>query len=113
LGKLWHHHFFEDPSTYDALSGFKMYADKFESWRDQTSAMHQLLLWTALEMEGMGANVQHYNPLIDEQVKEAWSLDTRWRVTAQMVIGKPVGDLPATKDKKFVKDRYRVLSSKG
>ena len=64
--------FFEDPSTYDAFQAFKIYADKFESWRDQTSGMHQLLLWTALEAEGMGANLQHYNPLIDDEVKKTW-----------------------------------------
>jgi len=62
--------FFEDPTTFDHLQAFKLYADKFESWRDQTNGMHQVLLWTALDSEGMGANVQHYNPLIDDEVKK-------------------------------------------
>jgi predicted oxidoreductase (fatty acid repression mutant protein) len=62
--------FLEDPSPYDVLQSFKMYADKFHSWRDQTSGMHQLLFWTALKAEGLRAYLQHYNPLVDDEVKK-------------------------------------------
>jgi predicted oxidoreductase (fatty acid repression mutant protein) len=27
--------------------------------------MHQLVVWTALEIEGYGASLQHYNELIE------------------------------------------------
>jgi predicted oxidoreductase (fatty acid repression mutant protein) len=101
---------FEDPSPYELLAAFKMYVDKFESWREQCNGMHQLLLWTALASEGLGANLQHYNPLIDDEVKKTWSIDSKWKLLAQMVVGKPVGDGPAPKDKKPVGDRYRVIS---
>ena len=30
--------------------------------------MLQLVVWTALEAEGLGATLQHYNPLIDDEV---------------------------------------------
>jgi predicted oxidoreductase (fatty acid repression mutant protein) len=102
--------FFEDPSPYERLAAFKMYADKFESWREQCNGMHQLLLWTALALEGLGANLQHYNPLIDSEVKKTWSIDADWSLLAQMVVGKPVGDATPPKDKKPVADRYRVIS---
>jgi predicted oxidoreductase (fatty acid repression mutant protein) len=102
--------FFEDPAPYEPLQSFAMYKDKFDSWRDQTSGMHQLLLWAALEVEGMGANVQHYNPLIDEEVRKAWSFDPNWRLVSQMVIGKPIGDRPGPKAKKPVEARYRIIS---
>ncbi|KIW54751.1 hypothetical protein PV05_07088 [Exophiala xenobiotica] len=84
--------FFEDPTAFNHLQAFKLYSDKFESWRDQTNGMHQVLLWTALNSEGMGANVQHYNPLIDDKVKETWSatIPSHWKLISQMVIGKPV-----------------------
>jgi uncharacterized protein len=101
--------FFEGPSPYEALQSFKMYTDKFEDWREQTSGMHQLLVWTALAAEGLGANLQHYNPLIDEEVKRTWKIDSRWTLLAQMVIGKPVGDRPSPKDKKPVQERYRII----
>jgi predicted oxidoreductase (fatty acid repression mutant protein) len=35
--------------------------------------MHQLLIWATLEAEGLGANLQHYNPVINEEVKKTWS----------------------------------------
>ncbi|KIX10234.1 uncharacterized protein Z518_01315 [Rhinocladiella mackenziei CBS 650.93] len=103
--------FFEDATPYEPLQAFKMYADKFESWREQTSGMHQLLIWTALETEGLGANVQHYNPLIDDRVKEVWpnKIPSHWKLLSQMVIGKPVGDMPAAKEKKPVEDRYSIM----
>ena len=101
--------FFEDPTTYDALQSFKMYADKFESWRDQTNGMHQLLIWTAIEAEGMGASVQHYNPLIDDEVKKVFEIDPSWVLLTQMVIGKPVGEKPAAKPKKPVQERLRMI----
>jgi uncharacterized protein len=101
--------FFEDPATYDPLQAFALYKDKFESWRDQTSGMHQLLLWTALEAEGLGANIQHYNPLIDEEVRKIWNFDANWKLISQMVIGKPVGDRPKPKETKPVERRYLII----
>ncbi|OAP57653.1 hypothetical protein AYL99_08391 [Fonsecaea erecta] len=102
--------FFEDPSTYDPLAGFVTYADKFEAWREQGSGMNQLVLWTALEAAGLGINVQHYNPLIDEEVKKTWSIDEKWKLVAQMVVGKPAGEKPAAKEQKPLEGRYRVIA---
>jgi uncharacterized protein len=102
--------FFEDPVPFEPLASFKMYADKFESWRDQSNGMHQVVLWTALASEGLGANLQHYNPLIDDEVKKAWSIDSNWKLLAQMVVGKPAADSPPPKEKKPVGDRYRIIS---
>jgi predicted oxidoreductase (fatty acid repression mutant protein) len=46
-----------------------VYKDKIEEWAHQSNGMHQYYLWTALEALGLGANLQHYNPLIDDEVK--------------------------------------------
>lgn len=102
--------FFEDPTPFDALQSFKLYVDKFDSWRQETSGMHQLLVWTLLEAEGLGGNLQHYNPLIDDEVKKTFSIDTAWKLNAQLVIGKPEGERPAAKAKKPVEERYRILA---
>ncbi|KIW88555.1 uncharacterized protein Z519_10601 [Cladophialophora bantiana CBS 173.52] len=102
--------FLEDPSTYDPLSSFVTYADKFGAWREQGSGMHQLVLWTALEATGLGVNVQHYNPLIDDEVKKTWSIDEKWKLVAQMVVGKPAGERPSGKEQKPLENRYRVIS---
>ncbi|PNP45388.1 hypothetical protein THARTR1_10939 [Trichoderma harzianum] len=102
--------FFEDPSPYEPLGSFKMYADKFEGWREQASGMHQFLIWSALALEGVGGNLQHYNPIIDDDVKKTWSINSDWKLLAQLVIGKPVGNAPAEKEKKPVEDRYVIHS---
>lgn len=60
--------------------------------------MHQYFLWTALEQEGLGANLQHYNPLIDEKVASTWNVPNNWSLKAQLVFGKPTG---ATYEKSF------------
>lgn len=50
--------------------------------------MHQYFMWTAIESyEGMGCNLQHYNPLIDDDVKKTWSLPGNLVLKAQLVFG--------------------------
>lgn len=66
-----------------------IYKDKIEEWAHQSNGMHQYYLWTALEAFGLGVNLQHYNPLIDESVRKAWNQPTEWLLRAQMVFGTP------------------------
>jgi len=57
--------FFEDKAVVEQLQdSFPTYYDKFPVWAQQTSAMHQLAIWTMLEDAGLGVSLQHYNPLI-------------------------------------------------
>lgn len=80
--------FFEDPNSVKALqSKFQQYADKFPFWSTETNAMHQYVLWTALEAEGCGANLQHYNPLVDIRAKEKWGINMEWQLQSQLVFG--------------------------
>ena len=70
-------------------------ADNFPTWSNQASGMHQLVVWTALEAEGLGASLQHYNPLIDDEVKREWNILGNWKLIAQMPFGNltsPVGE---------------------
>jgi len=83
--------FYEDPEPIKALqSKFPQYADKFPQWSEHTSAMHQFALWTALEAEGLGANLQHYNPLPDQKASEIWNVPLEWSLKSQLVFGNPV-----------------------
>jgi uncharacterized protein len=87
--------FFEDPVPVKKLQEqFAIYADKFPQWSEHTSAMHQFALWTALEAEGAGANLQHYNPVVDAQVQEEWKVPKDWSLKAQLVFGGRAGDPP-------------------
>jgi len=36
---------------------------------------------------GLGVNLQHYNPLIDEPIKQIFALPDSWDLVAQMVFG--------------------------
>lgn len=67
----------------------KIYADKFPQWSEHTSAMHQYMLWTTFEAEGLGCNLQHYNPLPNEAVAKVWGVPADWDLKAQLVIGTP------------------------
>ncbi|WP_455674569.1 nitroreductase family protein [Phocaeicola sp.] len=83
--------YFEDMSIVHALQEqFPTYKDNFPIWAEQTDAMHQLTIWTMLEEAGMGASLQHYNPLIDDEVRAAWDLPAHWKLIAQMPFGIPV-----------------------
>lgn len=83
--------FFEDQEVVQGLQEkYSLYKDNFPIWSLQSSGMLQLIVWTALEEAGLGANLQHYNPLIDEQVKREWELPEHWKLIAQMPFGIPL-----------------------
>lgn len=82
--------FFEDQAVIASLQQqFALYADNFPTWSNQSSGMLQFVIWTALTSEGLGASLQHYNPLIDDKVREVWGVPQSWKLLAQMPFGKP------------------------
>jgi len=54
--------------------------------------MHQYALWVALEAEGFGANLQHYNPIIDQKAAEHWKIPLEWKLRGQLVFGGRAGE---------------------
>lgn len=88
--------FFEDKGVVRNMQeAAPLYADKFPIWAHQTSAMHQYVIWTALASLDIGANLQHYNPVIDQRVADAWDIADDWELNAQMVFGaieQPAGE---------------------
>ena len=88
--------FYEDQAVVKGLQeNFALYADRFPVWAEHTSAMHQYAIWNALASLNIGANLQHYNPIIDDEVDSAWNIDPEWKLIAQMVFGgieQPAGD---------------------
>ncbi|WP_410769060.1 nitroreductase family protein [Fontibacillus sp. BL9] len=80
--------FFEDQAVVEGLQKqFALYADNFPVWSNQSSGMLQFVVWTALANEGVGASLQHYNPLVDEQVAKEWNLPASWKLIAQLPFG--------------------------
>ena len=101
--------FFEDAAVTQSLqSQFPLYADNFPVWSQQSSGMHQYVIWTALEIEGYGASLQHYNQLIEEEVKKEWNVPSNWKLIAQMPFGKPTAR-PDEKQFLPLEDRIKVF----
>lgn len=101
--------FFEDESVVEGLqNAFPSYSDNFPVWSHHTSAMHQYAIWTMLEEAGFGASLQHYNPIIDEEVAREWKINPKWKLIAQMPFGTPTSD-PAPKDFQPLESRMTVF----
>jgi len=84
--------FFEEQSIMQNMqTSFPKYAARFPVWSQQSNAMHQFVIWSALESEGLGASLQHYDPLVDEAAHKEWNIPETWKLTAQIPFGKPVG----------------------
>ncbi len=99
--------FFEDQTVVQSLQEqFHTYADNFPVWSNQSSGMHQLVVWSGLEAEGLGASLQHYNPLIDDEVKKEWGIPGEWKLIAQMPFGSPTSQ-PGEKEFKPLEDRVK------
>ncbi|MDH5041014.1 nitroreductase family protein [Enterococcus faecalis] len=97
--------FFEDTDIVKNLQdSFPLYADNFPVWSEQATGLTQANVWTALAQENIGANLQHYNSVIDEAVAAEWSIPANWNLRAQMVIGSieaPAGE------KEYMEDSTR------
>ena len=101
--------FFEDQRVVkDLQAQFPGYKDNFRGWSLQTSAMHQLAIWVMLEDAGLGASLQHYNPLIDEEVRHTWGLPHSWHLIAEMPFGAPVQG-PGEKEFEPLSERVKVF----
>lgn len=98
--------FFEEMTIIEGLQKqFPRAKENFPVWAQHSSGMVQFVVWTSLEMEGLGASLQHYNPLIDEEVKKQWSIPVNWKLIAEMPFGNPIA--PA-KEKEFQPIEMRV-----
>ncbi|MGD6817872.1 nitroreductase family protein [Metabacillus sp. 84] len=99
--------YFEDQAVIESLQQqYPLYRENFHTWSEQSSGMLQFVIWTALELEGYGASLQHYNPLIDEAVQKEWKLPAGWKLIAQMPFGKPVSP-PGPKEFKPLGERVQ------
>lgn len=101
--------FYEDMNIIEGLQKqFPSYSENFPVWSNQTSAMHQFAIWTLLREVGFGATLQHYNPLIDEEVAKTWNINTKWKLISQMPFGTPTTE-PGKKEMQPVGERIKVF----
>lgn len=102
--------YFYDSSVVEAMQQqFPMYADKFPVWANQANGMLQLSIWSGLRELGIGASLQHYNPVIDEMVRGLVHVPDSYVLLAQMPFGGIVEE-PEPKAKEDIAKRVNVMS---
>ncbi|UWV10729.1 nitroreductase family protein [Streptococcus parauberis] len=102
--------FFEDQDVVKGLQEqFALYADNFPVWSEQASGITSVNAWTALSSElGLGANLQHYNPVIDASVIAKYNVPASWKLRGQLNFGSieaPAGNKEFMNDE----DRFKVI----
>lgn len=100
--------FYEDSVPVQALQAqFPLYADHFPVWSEHSTGIAQYAVWTTLAEAGIGASLQHYNPLVDAAAAAQWDLPSTWTLRAQMPFGAHAGPIG---EKTFMDDaeRFRV-----
>jgi len=99
--------FFEDQDVVTRLQEqFATYADNFPVWSEHSTGIAQYAVWLALAEKGIGANLQHYNPLVDADVQQAWNIPASWKLRGQMNFG---AILAPAGDKTFMDDDKRFV----
>ncbi|MCG5225845.1 nitroreductase family protein [Acinetobacter pittii] len=97
--------FFEDQDVIKGLQEqFELYADNFPVWSEHSTAIAQFTVWSVLAEQGLGASLQHYNPIIDEKVNTTFNIPTQWKLRAQLVFGSIEGQAG---EKAFIEDESR------
>lgn len=101
-------YFNDDAVVNELIEKFPTYAQTFPQWAQHATGMLQFAIWTGLEDVGYGASIQHYNPIIDEEVKKTFSIPDSWQLTAQMPFGNPSADWPSEPPKVPIEERFLV-----
>ena len=102
--------YFYDKSVVEALQEqFPLYADRFPVWANQANGMLQISIWSGLRELGIGASLQHYNPVIDEMVREFVPVPEHYVLLAQMPFGGIVEE-PDGKEKEDIDKRVCVIA---
>lgn len=100
--------YFYDKNTVKGLQEkFPTYAANFPIWAQQANGMLQLAIWSGLRDLDIGANVQHYNPIIDDAVKKLFDVPEQYVLVAQMPFG-GIGALPDAKEKENIDERVVI-----
>lgn len=102
-------YFYDEEVVKGLEDAFPTYAQNFKGWALQSSGMLQISIWSGLRELGIGASLQHYNPIIDVKVKELFDLPESYHLIAQM----PFGGILQEPDKKEKEDiSKRVIIKK-
>ena len=80
-------YFYDSAVVNEVRAKYPLYVENFHDWVMQSNGMLQFAIWTGLMTLGVGANLQHYNPVIDKMVAQMFDLPESWTLVAQMPFG--------------------------
>ena len=101
--------FFEDMNIVHNLEQkYPEYANNIAVWAEQSNAILEYIIWTLLADKNIGASLQHYNPIIDEDVKKEFKINNSWKLIAQMPFGN-IAEPAAPKNIENVSKRVKLL----
>ncbi len=99
--------FYEDTAVVKGLQEqFALYADNFPIWSEHSTGIAQHSVWVALNETNIGASLQHYNPVVDEEVAQTWDIPASWKLTGQMPFGSIEGSVG---EKAYMADEDRFM----
>ncbi len=101
-------YFYDEDTVRSLQEQFAAYAGNFPTWAQQANGMLQLSVWSGLRELGIGASLQHYNPVIDNAVRTQFGLPESWHLVAEMPFGGIAAE-PAAKDKEDISKRTRFF----
>lgn len=87
---------------------YPLYAENFKNWDLQSNAMLQYMIWTAFANKDIGASLQHYNPLIDNTIKDEFNIPNDWLLVAQMPFG-GILSTPNPHNVENIKDKLIII----
>ncbi|KAK7408311.1 hypothetical protein QQX98_009513 [Neonectria punicea] len=87
-------------------------AHMFGEFGDHATGMHQILVWTALELEGLGANLQHLNaiPPVEAALKKFCGVPDDYKLKAHLNYGDEAQDHPQVPQKLPFSETLKVIN---
>jgi predicted oxidoreductase (fatty acid repression mutant protein) len=104
--------FWESSTTIEeAQNTHKASAHMFPEWAEHASAIHQILVWTALELEGFGGNLQHMNaiPPVEAALKKFLGVPDNYKLKAHLNFGEEAQPHPEVPQKLPISETFKVV----
>ena len=101
--------YFEDTDILAQLQkDFPLYQKNMHDWTFEANGMLQYMVWQSLAENEIGASLQHYNELIEEDVKKMLDLPDSWKILSQMPFGS-IEKTPAEKTFLPLENRFKIF----
>lgn len=83
----------------------------FGQWSDHSQGIHQVLVWTALELDGVGANLQHMNviPPLEAAIKKFAGVPEDYKLIGHLNYGDEQAPHPEMPKKLPIDETLTIL----